>query len=124
MEHNNSPLPSEKLQLPQSPRSVNRDMSHRQSFSERGIPSSPRQRHASLSQQAIQDLINNPPVARKDESRFAGRDWRSITLGEIIVAGQVRFVEADSSIEAATKVGTCSTSELGIAQTKTFVASN
>ncbi|KAG9912443.1 hypothetical protein KCU94_g60, partial [Aureobasidium melanogenum] len=66
-----------------------RDMSssHRQSFSERGIPNSPRQRNPSLSQQAIQDLINNPPVGRKDDAlpKFAGRDWRSITLGEILV---------------------------------------
>lgn len=80
--------------------------SHRQSFSERGIPNSPRQRNPSLSQQAIQDLINNPPVGRKDDAlpKFAGRDWRSITLGEILVPDEVRFVEVDSTIEAATKV--------------------
>lgn len=85
-----------------------RDMasSHRQSFSERGIPNSPRQRNPSLSQQAIQDLINNPPVGRKDDAlpKFAGRDWRSITLEEILVPDEVRFVEVDSTIEAATKV--------------------
>ncbi|KAH0165899.1 hypothetical protein KCU86_g18214, partial [Aureobasidium melanogenum] len=85
-----------------------RDMSssHRQSFSERGIPNSPRQRNPSLSQQAIQDLINNPPVGRKDDAlpKFAGRDWRSITLGEILVPDEVRFVEVDSTIEAATKL--------------------
>lgn len=80
--------------------------SHRQSFSERGIPNSPRQRNPSLSQQAIQDLINNPPVGRKDDAlpKFAGRDWRSITLGEILVPDEVRFVEVDNTIEAATKV--------------------
>ncbi|CAD0082376.1 unnamed protein product [Aureobasidium vineae] len=86
-----------------------RDMasSHRQSFSERGIPNSPRQRNPSLSQQAIQDLINNPPVGRKDDAipKFAGRDWRSITLQEILVPDEVRFVEVDSTIEAATKSG-------------------
>jgi hypothetical protein len=85
-----------------------RDMvsSHRQSFSERGIPNSPRQRNPSLSQQAIQDLINNPPVGRKDDAipKFAGRDWRSITMEEILVPDEVRFVEVDSTIEAATKV--------------------
>lgn len=85
-----------------------RDMasSHRQSFSDRGIPNSPRQRNPSLSQQAIQDLINNPPVGRKDDAipKFAGRDWRSITLEEILVPDEVRFVEVDSTIEAATKV--------------------
>jgi hypothetical protein len=86
-----------------------RDMvsSHRPSFSsERGIPNSPRQRNPSLSQQAIQDLINNPPVGRKDDAipKFAGRDWRSITLEEILVPDEVRFVEVDSTIEAATKV--------------------
>ena len=80
--------------------------SHRQSFSDRGIPNSPRQRNPSLSQQAIQDLINNPPVGRKDDAipKFAGRDWRSITLEEILVPDEVRFVEVDSTIEAATKV--------------------
>jgi hypothetical protein len=80
--------------------------SHRQSFSERGIPNSPRQRNPSLSQQAIQDLINNPPVGRKDDAipKFAGRDWRSITMEEILVPDEVRFVEVDSTIEAATKV--------------------
>ncbi|KAI4738494.1 hypothetical protein E4T50_11035 [Aureobasidium sp. EXF-12298] len=85
-----------------------RDMasSHRQSFSDRGIPNSPRQRNPSLSQQAIQDLINNPPVGRKDDAipKFAGRDWRSITLEEILVPDEVRFVEVDSTIEAATKL--------------------
>lgn len=94
-----SPLPS--------PHRTSRDMSsHRQSFSERGIPNSPRQRNPSLSQQAIQDLINNPPVGRKDDAgqRFAGRDWRSITLGEIIAPNEVHFIEADSTIEAATRV--------------------
>jgi len=80
--------------------------SHRQSFSERGIPNSPRQRNPSLSQQAIQDLINNPPVGRKDDAlpKFAGRDWRTIALEEILVPDEVRFVEVDSTIEAATKV--------------------
>jgi hypothetical protein len=80
--------------------------SHRQSFSDRGTPNSPRQRNPSLSQQAIQDLINNPPVGRKDDAipKFAGRDWRSIALEEILVPDEVRFVEVDSTIEAATKV--------------------
>jgi CBS domain-containing protein len=70
-------------------------------------PNSPRQRNPSLSQQAVQELINNPPVGRKDDAlpRFAGRDWRSISLDEILVPDEVRFVEADSSVEAATKVG-------------------
>ncbi|THX27008.1 hypothetical protein D6C84_08972 [Aureobasidium pullulans] len=89
------------------PRRDSRDMSsHRQSFSERGIPNSPRQRNPSLSQQAIQDLINNPPVGRKDDAlpKFAGRDWRSIALEEILVPDEVRFVEVDSTIEAATKL--------------------
>ncbi|KAH0300158.1 hypothetical protein KCU71_g12084, partial [Aureobasidium melanogenum] len=109
-------LPSLKLSSVGSPsplrsplgRRDSRDMSssHRQSFSERGIPNSPRQRNASLSHQAIQDLINNPPVGRKDDAlpKFAGRDWRSITLREILVPDEVRFVEVDSTIEAATKL--------------------
>lgn len=55
----------------------------------------------------MQDLINNPPVARHDhdEDRFTGRDWRTIQVGEIIAPEEVRFVEVDTSVEDATKVG-------------------
>lgn len=80
---------------------------NRQSFSEslRGLPPSPRaQRQPSMSQIAIQDLIDNPP-ARNDPT-FGGRDWRSVTVEELVSPSDVRFVESDTAVEAATNVTT------------------
>ncbi|KAL1305986.1 hypothetical protein AAFC00_004121 [Neodothiora populina] len=91
-----------------TPSSSSPSVSHRSSFAEnlRGVPSSPRQRNPSFSQQALQDLINNPPVARHSPAgdKYQDRDWRSIKVGEIISPEQVRFVESDTSVEAATKL--------------------
>ena len=79
---------------------------HRQSFAEnlRANPHSPRARHPSFSHQALQDLLNNPPIPKPDDNRFAGRDWRQIQLGEVIDTNEVRFVETDISVEEATNV--------------------
>ncbi|KAL9095519.1 MAG: hypothetical protein Q9165_002390 [Trypethelium subeluteriae] len=87
-------------------KSSNSTVPHRQSFAEnlRANPHSPRSRHPSFSQQALQDLLNNPPVSKSDDNKFAGRDWRQIQLGEIIDTDEVRFVEADISVEEATNV--------------------
>jgi hypothetical protein len=77
----------------------------RQSFSDslRGLPPSPRtQRQPSLSQMAVQELIDNPP-ARNDPA-FADRDWRSVSIGELISPDDLRFVEGDTGVEAATNV--------------------
>ena len=89
-------------------KSTSSSVPHRQSFAEnlRANPHSPRSRHPSFSQQALQDLLNNPPVPRSDDNRFAGRDWRYVQLGEVIDAHEVRFVEADISVEEATNVCT------------------
>ena len=81
-------------------------MGHRQSFAEnlRGVPQSPRaHRKPSLSQQALQDLLNNPPT-KNGAPEFVGREWRTIHVGEIVHPEQVRFVEYDTSVEEATKV--------------------
>ncbi|KAF2707334.1 hypothetical protein K504DRAFT_504508 [Pleomassaria siparia CBS 279.74] len=80
--------------------------SHRSSFVEsvRGIPPSPRaSRQPSLSQQAMQDLINNPPTKAGDP-KFLGRDWRTIRVGEIVDPAQVRFVQYDTTVEEATNI--------------------
>ncbi|EKG10642.1 Cystathionine beta-synthase core [Macrophomina phaseolina MS6] len=81
-------------------------VSHRQSFADnlRGMPTSPRaSRQPSLSQQALQDLLNNPPVAKTPQNAaFQGRDWRSVKVGEVIDPELVRFVEIDTSVEEAT----------------------
>ncbi|PNS21413.1 Protein sds23 [Sphaceloma murrayae] len=62
----------------------------------RGIHHSPNQsRSPSVTQQALQDLINNPPVGLQDpaDAKFAGRDWRTIKVGEIIAPEETRFVQ-------------------------------
>jgi hypothetical protein len=82
---------------------------HRSSFAEnmRQMPGSPRaSRQPSFSQQALQDLLNNPPTKGGDP-KFQGRDWRGVKVGEIVEKGQVRFVEYDTSVEEATEVGQC-----------------
>lgn len=96
-----SPPPAS-LKMATSPHS-----SHRSSFAEsmRGIaPHSPRaSRQPSLSQQALQDLLSNPPTKGGDP-KFSGRDWKSIRVGEIVDESLVRFVEYDTSVEEATDV--------------------
>lgn len=80
---------------------------HRQSFAEnqRYPPPSPRnQRHPSLTQQAVLELMNHPPSNRHPNPRYAGRDWRDITVGELAVPEDVRWAELDLSVQDATMV--------------------
>ncbi|KAK5653519.1 hypothetical protein OQA88_8778 [Cercophora sp. LCS_1] len=76
---------------------------HRQSFVEnQRYPPSPRaQRHPSFTQQAIQDLILNPPSNRHANPKFAGRDWRDIALGELEIY-EAKWAELDTSVEETT----------------------
>ena len=79
---------------------------HRSSFAEhmRGTPASPRaSRQPSFTQQALQELLNNPPTKDSDP-KFHGRDWKTVRLGEIVEPDLVRFVEYDTSVEDATSV--------------------
>ena len=84
-------------------------LSHRSSFADNlrpHPPPSPRnQRHPSLSQAAVQELLNNPTPLNKPDVRFRGRDWRSIEIGELVSTEDVRFVQTDTSVEEATNVG-------------------
>ena len=69
------------------------------------MPPSPRQnRHLSLSQVQIQDLLDNPPTKGHADPRFAGRDWQHISVGELVVPEDLRFVELDTGVEDATNV--------------------
>ena len=80
---------------------------HRQSFSEslRGLPPSPRaQRQLSLSQIAVQDLIDNPPGRNQPDPTFAGRDWRDVKVHELVNPDDFKFVDVDTGIEDATNV--------------------
>jgi CBS domain-containing protein len=80
---------------------------HRQSFSEslRAAPGSPRaRRQPSLTQSAIQSLIDNPPAPNHVDPAFVGRDWREISIGELVSPDDLKFVEIDTGIEEATNV--------------------
>ncbi|OGE58347.1 hypothetical protein PENARI_c001G03561 [Penicillium arizonense] len=80
---------------------------HRQSLSEslRGPPGSPRaRRQPSLTQSAIQSLIDNPPPPKQSDPAFIGRDWREISIGELVSPDDLKFVELDTGIEDATNV--------------------
>lgn len=86
--------------------SINRS-SHRQSFAEnlRNMPSSPRQRHPSMSQAAVQELLNHPPPGNRHHNpKFANREWRDITVGELVSPDDVKWMEMDSTVEEATMV--------------------
>lgn len=78
---------------------------HRQSFHElRGLPPSPRaSRQPSLSHIAVQDLIDNPPM-RNPDPKFAGRNWQEVKAKELANPDDLRFVDIDTGIEAATNV--------------------
>lgn len=96
--------PSQTMRLNQS-NSPNHG--HRQSFTEslRGMPPSPRQnRHLSLSQAQIQELLNNPPTSGHADPKFVGRDWQHISVGELCDEEDLRFVELDTGVEDATNV--------------------
>ncbi|KAL1988179.1 hypothetical protein VTN96DRAFT_709 [Rasamsonia emersonii] len=80
---------------------------HRQSFRDslHAIPQSPRARRPqSLTQAAIQDLIDNPPVQNPSDPAFSGRDWRQILIGELVSPDDLKFVEVDTGIEEATNI--------------------
>ncbi|TID14279.1 Ubiquitin-like modifier-activating enzyme [Venturia nashicola] len=91
-------------------------ISHRPSLTEnlRANPTSPRAayRSPSLSQHALQELMNNPPTMNSSEVGlgksgkidFAGRDWRDVKVGEVVDEDLVRWVEMDTSVEEATNV--------------------
>lgn len=86
-------------------------LGHRQSITDqlRGHPPSPRaQRQASLSQAAIHELLNRPPAAHSGDPAFAGRDWKTIKVGELVSHQDVSFVEPDVDIEEATRVSSIS----------------
>ncbi|KAL4936518.1 hypothetical protein BDV06DRAFT_204862 [Aspergillus oleicola] len=80
---------------------------HRQSLSEtlRAAPGSPRaRRQPSLTQAAIQSLIDNPPAPHNVNPAFVGRDWREISIGELVSEDDLKFVEVETGIEEATNV--------------------
>ena len=110
-EHNTSSYSSDDGRgMPRSPsnRMASPQVSHRHSFSDhlRGVPPSPRSsRHFSQSSVlAVQDLLNNPPKAAAGDPAFAGRDWHSISVEELMDANDLHWVEVNTGIEDATNV--------------------
>ncbi|KAI9759861.1 MAG: cell separation during budding [Chaenotheca gracillima] len=102
-----SPPPSRDRSARPSFNGSNFGRDHRASFGEswRSHPPSPRQqRHPSLTHAAVQELVNNPPVAKPSDPAFAGRDWKEIHVGELVSLQDVAFVELDTGVEAATKL--------------------
>ncbi|KAI6363996.1 cell separation during budding [Pyricularia grisea] len=78
---------------------------HRQSFAEnlRNPPPSPRaQRHLSLSQSAIQELLLKNPSSKQPNPLFANRDWRDVAVGELVTQDDVKWADLDTSVEEAT----------------------
>jgi hypothetical protein len=49
-------------------------------------------------------LIDNPPPPKTVDPAFVGRDWREISIGELVSPEDLRFVELDTGIEEATTV--------------------
>ncbi|KIX06808.1 uncharacterized protein Z518_04784 [Rhinocladiella mackenziei CBS 650.93] len=90
------------LRIPSMPSAA---AQHRQSFHElRGHPPSPRsQRQPSISQLAVQELIDNPPMKNPDP-KFAGRDWTTVKVKELVNPDDLRFVDIDTGVEAATNL--------------------
>lgn len=98
-----SPTIAQQSALRLAPHTPSTAAQHRQSF-DRGYPSSPRaHRQPSLSSIAVQDLIDNPPT-RPSDSRFAGRDWRTVRVGELTRPSDLKFVYTDTAVESATNV--------------------
>ena len=54
------------------------------------------------------NLIDNPPVPNDPDPKFAGRDWRHISIGELVSPDDLKFVEVDTGIEEATDVSSLS----------------
>jgi hypothetical protein len=50
--------------------------------------------------------MNFPPMGpRNANSKFAGKEWRELTIGELVTDGEVLWADMDTSVEDATKVG-------------------
>ncbi|KAK4194474.1 hypothetical protein QBC40DRAFT_213530 [Triangularia verruculosa] len=101
----NNSSSSSLLSTSQTERTKSHIAAHRQSFAEdqRRPPPSPRtHRHPSLTQQAVQELMNHPPVNRHANPQYAGRNWQEIAVGELAVAEDVKWANLDESVQDAT----------------------
>ncbi|TVY45487.1 Protein sds23 [Lachnellula occidentalis] len=76
-------------------------ISHRSSFAE-NLRHSPRsQRHPSLTQAAVQELLYHP-LTKTADPRFVGRDWRTIHVVELVNSSDITWAEIDTSVQDAT----------------------
>lgn len=56
-----------------------------------------------MSQLAVQDLIDHPPMKTPDP-KFVGRNWAEVKVKELVNPDDLRFVDIDTGVEAATNV--------------------
>lgn len=55
-----------------------------------------------MSQQSMADLLSTPPAPKNDNG--APRDWRTVRIGELIKEEELRFVDMETTVEAACQV--------------------
>lgn len=71
------------------------------------------------------ELINNPPTAGIDgtaeHEKFKGRDWRGISVGELVDERELGWVGIDDGVEEATNVCTSLSHPRSLTQTWTRV---
>jgi hypothetical protein len=49
--------------------------------------------------------MNFPPIGQKNpNSKFAGREWRDLTVGELVTDAEVVWADMNTSVEDACKV--------------------
>ena len=67
------------------------------------LPPSPRtsSRHPSISQQSMADLLAQPPHPREDDPI---RDWRTVSVGELVKDQLLKFVDLETTVEDACQV--------------------
>ena len=52
----------------------------------------------------MQALLNDPPTAGPADTALAWRDWREITVSELVKTEELRWVQLDTAVESATSV--------------------
>ena len=58
-------------------------------------------------------MIDNPPMRANPDPKFASRDWQTVKVSELTNPEDLKFVNIDTAVEAATKVSTwCETPDL------------
>lgn len=54
-----------------------------------------------MSQQSMADLLAHPPAPKQD---VPGKDWRTVSVGEIVKDQNLMFVDLETTVEDACQV--------------------